>query len=48
MRAIKSLAEQIIKNIEKVIIGKRYTVEQVVIGLLSQGHLLIEDVPGVG
>ena len=48
MQEIKALADRIIQNIEKVIIGKRYTVEQVVIGLLSQGHLLIEDVPGVG
>ncbi|MCD4738313.1 MAG: MoxR family ATPase [Anaerolineae bacterium] len=48
MQEIKALAGRIIQNIEKVIIGKRYTVEQVVIGLLSQGHLLIEDVPGVG
>ncbi|HEY88941.1 MAG TPA: MoxR family ATPase [Thermoflexia bacterium] len=48
MQKIKALADRIIQNIEKVIIGKRYTVEQVVIGLLSQGHLLIEDVPGVG
>ncbi|MEA3308523.1 MAG: MoxR family ATPase [Chloroflexota bacterium] len=48
MQEIKSLADRIIQNIEKVIVGKRYPVEQVVIGLLSEGHLLIEDVPGVG
>jgi len=34
--------------LEKVIVGKRQTLEQIVIGLLCQGHLLIEDVPGVG
>jgi len=35
-------------NLEKVIVGKKQTLELVVIGLLCQGHLLIEDVPGVG
>lgn len=39
---------QIINNIEKVIIGKRKAVELTVITLISQGHLLIEDAPGVG
>ncbi|MDP2731378.1 MAG: MoxR family ATPase [Dehalococcoidales bacterium] len=39
---------QIIDNIEKVIIGKRQAVELTVITLVSQGHLLIEDTPGVG
>ena len=33
---------------ERVIIGKRDSIELALIGLLSQGHLLIEDVPGVG
>jgi MoxR-like ATPase len=48
MSVVLSFAEQIIGNIEKVIIGKRETVELAVVGLLCQGHLLIEDVPGVG
>lgn len=38
----------IIDNMEKVIIGKRKTVELVVISLISRGHVLVEDVPGVG
>lgn len=42
------LIQEIIANIEKVIIGKRYAIERVVICLLSGGHVLIEDVPGVG
>lgn len=46
--AILSFAERLTNNLEKVIIGKRQTIEQVIIGLLCQGHLLIEDVPGVG
>ena len=48
MVQVKNFAETVINNIEKVIIGKRSTVELTVIGLLCQGHLLIEDVPGVG
>ncbi len=42
------LISQIISNVEKVIIGKRNAIELAVIALLSQGHLLIEDLPGVG
>lgn len=40
--------EAIIKNIEKVMIGKREVAELSVIALLSGGHVLLEDVPGVG
>ncbi|MHB8881989.1 MAG: AAA family ATPase [Thermodesulfovibrionales bacterium] len=38
----------LIGNIEKVIVGKREAVELAVAALLSRGHLLIEDVPGLG
>ncbi len=48
MEKIQKFAESIIANIEKVIVGKRSAVELAVTGLLCQGHLLIEDVPGVG
>ncbi|HET9411688.1 MAG TPA: AAA family ATPase, partial [Candidatus Saccharimonadales bacterium] len=48
MANIQAFAEGVINNIEKVIVGKRATVEQAIISLLCQGHLLIEDVPGVG
>jgi MoxR-like ATPase len=41
-------ARAIVDEIEKVIVGKRPSVELVVIGLLSNGHVLIEDIPGVG
>jgi MoxR-like ATPase len=46
--AIQSFSERVVANIEKVIVGKRSTVEQAIVSLLCQGHLLIEDVPGVG
>lgn len=48
MNEVQAFAEGVIKNVEQVIIGKRDAVELAVIGLLSRGHLLIEDVPGVG
>jgi MoxR-like ATPase len=48
MTNVRAFAEGVITNIEKVIVGKRATVEQAIISLLCQGHLLIEDVPGVG
>lgn len=48
MTNVQDFSERLITNIEKVIVGKRETVELSVITLLCQGHLLIEDVPGVG
>ena len=47
-KTISNLAKAIIANLEKVIIGKKSTLEQVLACFLSQGHLLIEDVPGTG
>jgi MoxR-like ATPase len=48
MSDVQAFSERLVANIEKVIVGKRSTVELAVISLLCQGHLLIEDVPGVG
>jgi len=48
MEKIQNFAEKVAANIEKVIVGKRSPVDLAVICLLCQGHLLIEDVPGVG
>ena len=44
----KIIAERIIDNVEKVIIGKEREVRLALVALLCQGHVLIEDVPGVG
>ncbi len=44
----KIIAERVIANVEKVIIGKEEEVRLALIALLCQGHILIEDVPGVG
>lgn len=40
--------EKILKNIEKVMIGKRNVAELSLVALLAEGHVLLEDVPGVG
>ncbi|MBQ1537385.1 MAG: MoxR family ATPase [Ruminococcus sp.] len=40
--------ESLVVNIEKVIVGKRDAIVKVVCAMLSEGHILIEDVPGVG
>jgi MoxR-like ATPase len=45
---VQTHCEKILNNLEQVIVGKRPALELAVIGLLSQGHLLIEDVPGTG
>jgi MoxR-like ATPase len=42
------IAQRITDNVERVIIGKTAEVRQALIALLCQGHVLIEDVPGVG
>ncbi|HVL24546.1 MAG TPA: MoxR family ATPase [Thermomicrobiales bacterium] len=45
---IRHLVETTADNVERVIIGKRREVELVLVALLCRGHVLIEDVPGVG
>jgi MoxR-like ATPase len=44
----REVAQRIVENVEGVIIGKRPQVELAVMTLMCGGHLLIEDVPGVG
>jgi MoxR-like ATPase len=48
MQEVLDFAQRVIDNVEKVIIGKHREVELVLIALLCRGHVLIEDVPGVG
>ncbi len=48
MTDIQAFGNKLIGNLEKVIVGKRHSIELIVVGLLCQGHVLIEDVPGVG
>jgi len=44
----QDLLRRIVDNVETVIVGKRAAAELAVVALAAQGHLLIEDVPGVG
>ena len=41
-------AARLVRNVESVVLGKRAVVETVVAALLARGHVLVEDVPGVG
>ncbi|HHV29447.1 AAA family ATPase [Acetivibrio mesophilus] len=45
---MSSTINRLIDNIEKIIIGKRSVIEHLLVAVLSDGHVLIEDVPGVG
>lgn len=45
---VRSLGERLISNVEKVIVGKHEEIQLCTIALLCKGHILIEDVPGVG
>ena len=48
MADVQAIATRIVENVERVIVGKRQSVQLTVLGLFCQGHILIEDVPGVG
>jgi MoxR-like ATPase len=45
---IRSFGSKVKENVEKVIVGKGDVVELVIVALLCEGHVLIEDIPGVG
>jgi len=45
---LTDFSRRVIANIESVIVGKRETIEYLVVALLCQGHVLLEDVPGTG
>src|SRR5512137_576760 len=48
MTSLQDFVAKIVGNVEQVIVGKRDTIELLVVALLCEGHVLIEDVPGVG
>jgi len=48
VRPIRDAAQRLLENIGRVIVGKRDTVELLMVALLCEGHVLLEDVPGVG
>ena len=45
---IQSFANIVMENVERVIVGKRQAIELFMVALLCEGHVLVEDVPGVG
>ena len=45
---IAEISGRLVSEVERAVVGKRESVEMAVIALLSGGHLLIEDIPGVG
>lgn len=47
-KTFQTLAASIKKSINQVIVGKSTAIDQLIIALVSGGHVLIEDVPGVG
>jgi len=48
MEAVQEFRKTVIDNVEKVIVGKREVIELLLVAMLCNGHVLIEDVPGVG
>jgi MoxR-like ATPase len=42
------LVDQLVANVEKVIVGKRTVIQKILAAFLVKGHILLEDVPGVG
>ncbi len=48
MTPVQNIAERVVTNVERVIVGKHREVQLTLVALLCRGHVLIEDVPGVG
>ena len=48
VKNVQEPAERVVANVERVIVGKHVEVRMALVALLCEGHILIEDVPGVG
>ena len=48
MGTVQEVGEKLINNVERVIIGKHREVQLAFVAVLCRGHILIDDVPGVG
>ncbi len=48
VNAYQKISQAILANVNKVIVGKERVIQRLLIALLSGGHVLIEDVPGIG
>ena len=45
---VQTVAERLCRNVERSLVGKRSIIELAIVSLLCEGHVLIEDVPGIG
>jgi len=45
---IKNASQRVTENIQKVIVGKEEMIQLLLAGVLCEGHILLEDVPGTG
>jgi MoxR-like ATPase len=48
IKRVQETAERLMDNVEKVIVGKREVIELMAVALLCEGHVLIDDIPGIG
>ncbi len=48
MQVVQTISDRVLSNVRKVIVGKDQEIQLTLLALLCEGHLLIEDVPGVG
>ena len=48
MNKIVEFKEKVLENVGKVIIGKNTEIELLLVAFLSEGHILLEDLPGMG
>jgi MoxR-like ATPase len=46
--SIQQVAQTLIRNIQQVLVGKEEVIELALVAILCEGHLLLEDVPGIG
>jgi MoxR-like ATPase len=46
--SVSALTDRIVDNVEEVIVGHHDAIEHILVAALARGHLLLEDVPGVG
>ena len=45
---MRSQLDNVLREVERVIVGKKDVIEKVLIAMLAEGHVLLDDVPGVG
>ena len=48
LRELAELGARLVDEVERAVVGKREQLELILLGLLADGHVLLEDVPGTG